>query len=421
MTTLKHFVEDFVANTFVDHINTDFAARAAATADAPDAFRVRDRSYRAAYRAEEQHRPLLVGALRTHASLRQLLEYTSAIPAHASLFARIASGALVQYMQKCRARFDDAIEGTEAAKLVRNRSNLTLLTCDPAWKSLKRALRAERPQAARSDGTLLHGSVEYDDERFAELQQRMEGSLYRAGIGADSARPQFFLDAGRVALLASLSDSLDWLADRAEADADAQPAAAVAAELPEQLRQLADQCLLYLHQELRGRCFFLLDTLRGQSYALAEPPVDADVCVLELIRELLAVDEHVSALLPASKRRFLFEGLARLIAGLLVRVLAELPRWNHHGVLKMCRNVFALQQNLTPVFGGKDERLDRARRYYELLELPEEEILATLGSASSKDAAFSFAELKALFEAKTSTRKLSDRTLDRLRDLAASS
>jgi exocyst complex component 4 len=381
---LKKFVEDFVENTFVDHVKSDFARRATQTAEASDAFRVRERSFRAAYRADDAFRPLLLGALRTFDSLRQLLDYMSAIPAHATLFGQTASATLVQFLQKCRQRYDDLIEGTEAAKVVRNRSNLQLLTSDPAWKTLKRAVRADRPHAiVRGDASLLQGSLEYDDERFAELQQRMEAPLYRPGIGGEQSRLQFFMDSSRVATLASMSDSLDWLADRFETEADAQPtgAAALAAELPEQLRQLGDQCLLYLHEEFRCHCFFLLDAIRGQSYALDEPPADADLCVLDLNRDLLSSDEMVSALLPQSKRRYLFDGLARLVAQLLIRALADIPRWNHNGVLKMCRNVFALQQNLTPLFGAKEDRLDRTRRYYELLEISEEVCLFSLLSS----------------------------------------
>lgn len=40
-----------------------------------------------------------------------------------------------------------------------------------------------------------------------------------------------------------------------------------------------------------------------------------------------------------------------------------------------CRNVFAVQQNLTNIVGSKEQYFDRARKYYELLNLAEEVFL----------------------------------------------
>lgn len=98
--------------------------------------------------------------------------------------------------------------------------------------------------------------------------------------------------------------------------------------------------------------------------------------------------------LPPIKTRFLFDRLAALIARLLIKGLGSIKGINKNGVFKMFRNVFALQQNLTNIIVRKEQHFDRVRKYYDLLNLSEEELLAaisdTISSFSSSPQAHRF-------------------------------
>lgn len=85
--------------------------------------------------------------------------------------------------------------------------------------------------------------------------------------------------------------------------------------------------------------------------------------------------------LPPIKTRFLFDRLAALIARLLIKGLVSIKGINKNGVFKMFRNVFALQQNLTNIIVRKEQHFDRVRKYYELLNLTEDELLASLSDS----------------------------------------
>jgi len=80
--------------------------------------------------------------------------------------------------------------------------------------------------------------------------------------------------------------------------------------------------------------------------------------------------------MPTGKMHYLFSGLDSLISGAIIDSLTKIPEINKNGVLKMCRNVFALQQNLSSIMALKEVHFDRARKYYKLLTLPEEDLRA---------------------------------------------
>ncbi len=87
----------------------------------------------------------------------------------------------------------------------------------------------------------------------------------------------------------------------------------------------------------------------------------------------------------------------------------------------MFRNVFALQQNLTNIIVRKEQHFDRVRKYYELLNLTEEElqayILDTISQSSNpvsgyankaaKASLFSADEYKVIVEVQKHNKRLS--------------
>lgn len=60
------------------------------------------------------------------------------------------------------------------------------------------------------------------------------------------------------------------------------------------------------------------------------------------------------------------------MSNMLIKGLGKIKSINRNGVLKMCRNVFALQQNLTNIVQFKELHFDRVRKFYQLLNLSED-------------------------------------------------
>lgn len=111
---------------------------------------------------------------------------------------------------------------------------------------------------------------------------------------------------------------------------------------------------------------------------------EPDVFISELNTSLSSVEETMAHHLPPLKTRFLFDRLAPLIARLLIKGLVSIKGINKNGVFKMFRNVFALQQNLTNIVVRKEQHFDRVRKYYDLLNLTEEELQSHISEVVSQ-------------------------------------
>ena len=55
------------------------------------------------------------------------------------------------------------------------------------------------------------------------------------------------------------------------------------------------------------------------------------------------------------------------MASILINSTPSLKRINENGIKKMCRNIFAIQQNLTNITMSREADLDHARQYYEIM------------------------------------------------------
>lgn len=84
------------------------------------------------------------------------------------------------------------------------------------------------------------------------------------------------------------------------------------------------------------------------------------------------MDEALSATLHPRKTKYIFEGLAHLVARILIMASNSLDTINQIGVQKMCRNAIAMQQTLSTITASREVALDYARIFYELLYLDPE-------------------------------------------------
>ncbi|KAI8915401.1 Sec8 exocyst complex component-specific domain-containing protein [Powellomyces hirtus] len=161
-------------------------------------------------------------------------------------------------------------------------------------------------------------------------------------------------------------------------------------------QRLSELCLGVLRVEVRCHSMYFLDlAMREGTYYLDDESQEPDPYIGLLNTDLSTVEEAMSAVLHPERTRFIFDGLACLISQVLCANIKHLKRTNSHGVGKLVRNVQSLQQNLTNISSVHFKNLDRAKDYFELLNLSPDGILEYVGINPGR---FTFDEYKTVLE-----------------------
>jgi hypothetical protein len=218
----------------------------------------------------------------------------------------------------------------------------------------------------------------------------------------------------------------------------------------EDFADLADRCLFTLKIDMRARCMFSIKEQleKGASFFLEEVPSEPDDFVVHLNRDLQRVHEQLLPVLPAAPagNLFLVAGLAELVCSVFRSAVRNMEapqvtnaparplsvvhakevthfgaRFNQHGLQKIERDIFALQQNLIAMTGatmglfggcslpggpstesGLATPFDRLRQYYKLLEIADPQELFNMISEQGPE--FSMEEYKAILMSETHLR-----------------
>jgi hypothetical protein len=185
-------------------------------------------------------------------------------------------------------------------------------------------------------------------------------------------------------------------------------------------KDLSDQCLHNIYVDFRLQTCYFLDGLAGH-YVYAAEDRQPDLRVVELNASLATAYQFLQAYLPSTKLKYLLAGLPLLMSSLLIESLkSHIETINRNGVVKMVRNIFTLQQNLTGMTTFNEEPFDQARRYYELLNLNIEEVYQYVALHHNPDdhLAYSLNQYRTVLEiiANPKSRTLTDEQEKDLRD-----
>ncbi|KAI9101019.1 Sec8 exocyst complex component-specific domain-containing protein [Phlyctochytrium arcticum] len=162
-------------------------------------------------------------------------------------------------------------------------------------------------------------------------------------------------------------------------------------------QKLSDTCLHVLRVELRCHSMYYLDlAMREGTYFLDDDSQEPDPYIGLLNLDLSTIEEALSAVLHPQRTRFVFDGLAFLIARTLCSNLKHIRRVNSHGVSKLVRNVQSLQQNLTNISSVPHKNLGRAKQYFQLLNLTGESLLQFV--KEQNNGKFSFDDVKVILD-----------------------
>ncbi|KAJ3335656.1 hypothetical protein HDU93_004770 [Gonapodya sp. JEL0774] len=152
-----------------------------------------------------------------------------------------------------------------------------------------------------------------------------------------------------------------------------------------QYQQLARTCLFALRIEFRCHSMYYLDLALREvnrsdylipvfgvnyleiqgNYFLEEEAQDPDPYVSALNSDLVRGEEIIAAALPARRVRFIFDGLAKLMTNVLISDFRYIRKLNKNGLMKLTRNVHALQQNLSNISSSFEAELARPLLFLE--------------------------------------------------------
>ncbi|KAL6586438.1 exocyst subunit [Orobanche minor] len=318
-------------------------------------------------------------------------------------------------------RFVQAVLEKQSYMLIGRHDIDNLLRLDPAGACLPDSLG----QKVRETDTSGVESTEVDtqlSEILLNLRPIKQENLIR--------------DDNKLILLASLSDSLEYVADAIErlgksslkydhleengsqnSSKHTRTSSAPPKDLPsfaEEYRNLAIDCLKVLRIEMQLEAIFHIQEMAKREYLDDQDAEEPDDFVISLTSQVTRRDEEIAPFVADVKRNYIFGGICGIAANLSIKALAEMKSINIFGVQQICRNSIALEQALAAISSIDGEvvqmRLDRVRTYYELLNMPFEALLAFI---SEHGQLFSAAEYANLLKVQVPGREIPDDAQDR--------
>lgn len=345
-------------------------------------------------------RPLLQSTLCVDQSLQGLQELMQALPMYVEHFLGLACTILQNYKETSQVAYRGIVQPESEDKRIisatwaKDEDISRFLMSLPNWANLQ-LMKENR------------GAVDVEESpEEVRLRNKKESEILIGNLASGTLIPphEILSDVVQLRVLAQLQESLEWLSSRilsmascvllaqkqrgsaylpaspreSVQDLPPMPDATVQTleELAKEFQEIADTCLLVLHLEVRVHCFFYLlpVTVQG-NFAGGVDSQEPDPEVMKLNKDLSSIDEAMTACLQQRKHRYIFEGLGHLIASILINSTSSIQKVNENGIKKVCRDIFAMQQNLTSITMNREVALDYARQYFELFYHSPEDIL----------------------------------------------
>eukprot|EP01125_Pyxidicula_operculata_P019656 TRINITY_DN7136_c0_g1_i1.p1 TRINITY_DN7136_c0_g1~~TRINITY_DN7136_c0_g1_i1.p1 ORF type:complete len:477 (+),score=109.76 TRINITY_DN7136_c0_g1_i1:281-1711(+) len=414
---LKNWVDKYVKNTFIPHIKSEYKKRISNATELIDSFKSRDKTKRA-YRKDEELRPLLNSVVEMNKCLNELYKDIQAIPdpIYVTEFHQIISEILNKFLNTCKQKVQYALEKTETWELMKNEKFRLFVMTDPRYRKIiydaknsprktSTAVRTnifqptsfEEGKSRKTAQSMAIDDVE-EQAKYDEMEFQNETAAYEGKRISDPAQDlnveHLQKDQNLLGLLANIHDSLYWLVtniyrlgrskenkdEKDEKKEDDWRMKLQTTKLPninvdihrfaEEFRRLADLCLLSLRSEIRLFIFCYLDFMRAVPYVYdTDYDKEPDTFVSDITKYLAQTQETLTCCLPREKVMYLFAGLPDLITRIFMNSLSKLKGINKHGIAKIKRNTFALQQTFTNMnIPISEENFDRVRKYYALLD-----------------------------------------------------
>ncbi|KAH7547857.1 hypothetical protein JRO89_XS14G0027900 [Xanthoceras sorbifolium] len=193
------------------------------------------------------------------------------------------------------------------------------------------------------------------------------------------------------------------------------------ASFADEYRKLAIDCLKVLRVEMQLETIFHMQEMTSREYLDDQDAEEPDDFIISLIAQITRRDEEMAPFVAAVKRNYIFGGICSIAANASIKALADMKSINLFGVQQICRNSIALEQALAAIPSieseAVQEKLDRVRTYYELLNMPFEAMQALLAFITEHDHLFTAAEYVNLLKVKVPGREIPPDAQDRVSEI----
>jgi hypothetical protein len=198
---------------------------------------------------------------------------------------------------------------------------------------------------------------------------------------------QIIVNLAHIEMIAHLHESTDWLIVQLKYILNSlekmvrNPTSLSSSLSPNELNQLSSliddlerwrgDTLLILFLETRIHCFFyLLKFISKENNKSYEKDVDTDPeeSILIMNENLFKIHEHLMRSLQKSKVNYIFDGLGFMIATILIKSIKNFRKFSVHGIAKMCRNIFHIEQTLSAIRTKADPHLMKVIINFKLIQ-----------------------------------------------------
>ncbi|XP_062567053.1 exocyst complex component 4-like isoform X3 [Saccostrea cucullata] len=409
-SSLQAFVTDFVQNIFLGQVHyTVLTSIGSATKDLIRYYK-NPQSFDALRHVVDHKtqkelgvsRPLLTSTVTVDKNLQELRELMQDLPDYADQFLNMICNTLKEYKDTCHSAYREIVQYDSddrrviSAMWAKDEDISRFLRSLPSWRSLQ-----------SSSGQELATDDVCSEEEIKALNSKEAQILISNLTSSDGLiQQEIITDVTQMRTIANVHESVEWFSNRMKdfsnrlcARTNTTPAETAAAEYPpvsektlsslrnlvKDFQDLAEICLLLLHLEVRVHCFyFLLPVAKQSNYAGPIDDLDPDSNVLKLNKDLSSMEEVLQQSLQPKKFKYIFESLGFLVASILMNSIQYMKKINENGIKKMCRNLFAIQQNLTNITMSREPDLDHARQYYELLYINPDDVITMIAEKGSQ-------------------------------------
>nr|DAD32831.1 TPA_asm: hypothetical protein HUJ06_011682 [Nelumbo nucifera] len=356
----------------------------------PAAFRPRAHAASTYAPSVEKGRPVLQGLLAIDFLAKEVLGWAQAMPKYAGDLVKYVQTFLERTYERCRTSYTEAVLEKQSYMLIGRHDIENLMWLDPSSACLPSSFGQQSMECSASDAETVEVEAEISDLLWS-LRPIKQENLIR--------------DDNKLILLASLSDSLEYVADSIErlGQASLRPpeegeenpkdkthrhtrtSSAPPRDLAsfaEEYRKLAIDCLKVLRVEMQLETIFHMQEITSREYLEDQDAEEPDEFIISLTAQITRRDEEMAPFVAEVKRNYIFGGICSVAANVSIKALADMKSINLFGVQQICRNSIALEQALAAIPSIDSEavqqRFDRVRTYYELLNLPFEALLASI-------------------------------------------
>ncbi|XP_047075519.1 exocyst complex component SEC8 isoform X3 [Lolium rigidum] len=386
---LLAFVNNFLKEHFLPAIFVDYRKCVQQAISSPAAFRPRVNATSVYSSVVENGRPVLQGLLAVDIIAKEVLGWVQLMPNYATELVEYVRTFLERTHERCRASYMEAVLEKQSYILLSRSDVESLMRLDPANASLQNSFGQLENYIPEAEGVEVE--IELSDLLLDMGPIKQENLIH---------------DDQKLILLASLSDSLEYLADSVErlGESFISPSTTVdnkshmhqgchtrstsaipknLASLANEYRRLAVDCVRVLRLEMQLETIYHMQEMTKREYVEDQDAEDPDDFIISLTTQIARRDEEMAPYVAEPKRNYVFGGISSVAANASIKALAQMKSINLLGVQQICRNSIALEQALAAMPSIDSEavqqRLDRVRTFYELLNLPFESLLGFIG------------------------------------------